>query len=249
MGEVSPRAKRPTPRSAEPDDSSSGKSAPEKSARTRARILGAALALFRERGFDRTTMRAIAARADMSLGAAYYHFTSKEALVLAYYRQLHDDRKAHAAQLFARTDDLRERVLGLYRHHLAAFEGDHRLLSALVRIVADPESEASIFASGTRDIREADIALFRRAVAGARGVATTGEQLELAALSLWTFQLGLLLYFVWDESEQVARTLQLAEQAIDLAMPLLPLLGSPMVAPLFARLHELLAAAGLLQQG
>lgn len=218
----------------------------DKSARTRARILAAALQLFRERGYDAATMRDIAAAADMSLGAAYYHFASKEALVLAYYRQLHEDRKTHAEVLFAETDTLRARILGLYHHHLSAFEGDRPLLSALVRIVADPNSDASIFGSGTRDIREADIALFRRAVEGAAGPAIADEQLELGALALWTFQLGLLLYFVWDPSEGAGRSHALAEQTIDLVLPLLPMLTTPMAAPLLARVYQLLVSAGLM---
>ena len=36
---------------------------------------------FRERGFEQTTMRDIAGRAGVSLGAAYYYFASKEAIV------------------------------------------------------------------------------------------------------------------------------------------------------------------------
>ena len=48
-------------------------------------VLDTALALFRERGFEETTIRDIASRAGLSLGAAYYYFKSKEALVAAYY--------------------------------------------------------------------------------------------------------------------------------------------------------------------
>ena len=50
---------------------------------TRDRIYNAALTLFRQRGFDATTMRDVAGAADMSLGAAYHYFPSKDALVLA----------------------------------------------------------------------------------------------------------------------------------------------------------------------
>ena len=43
-----------------------------KSDETRARILEAAVALFRRRGFDAATMREIAAEAGVATGAAYY---------------------------------------------------------------------------------------------------------------------------------------------------------------------------------
>ena len=57
-----------------------------KSEATRARILQAALAVFRESGFHAATMREIAASAGVALGAAYYYFDSKNAIVLAFYR-------------------------------------------------------------------------------------------------------------------------------------------------------------------
>jgi AcrR family transcriptional regulator len=37
--------------------------------------------LFREQGFEQTTMRDVAARVGVSLGAAYYYFASKDAIV------------------------------------------------------------------------------------------------------------------------------------------------------------------------
>jgi len=46
----------------------------------RARIRDAALRLFGERGFERTTIREIAAAAGVSSGLARHHFGSKEAL-------------------------------------------------------------------------------------------------------------------------------------------------------------------------
>ena len=55
---------------------------------TRRRIYDVALELFREKGFEQTTMRDIAAKADVALGAAYYYFASKEAIVLAFYNEM-----------------------------------------------------------------------------------------------------------------------------------------------------------------
>ena len=55
---------------------------------TRDAIVSAALALFRERGFEGTTMRAVAERAGVSVGNAYYYFSSKDELVQGFYDQL-----------------------------------------------------------------------------------------------------------------------------------------------------------------
>jgi AcrR family transcriptional regulator len=48
---------------------------------TKALILETALEMFRERGYDETTMRAVAQKAGVSLGNAYYYFHSKEYLI------------------------------------------------------------------------------------------------------------------------------------------------------------------------
>ena len=41
--------------------------------------------LFREQGYEQTTMRAIAREAGVSVGNAYYYFASKEHLIEAFY--------------------------------------------------------------------------------------------------------------------------------------------------------------------
>jgi AcrR family transcriptional regulator len=51
--------------------------------RTRRKLLGAALAIFYERGVDATTIEEITERADVGKGTFYRHFTCKEDLVLA----------------------------------------------------------------------------------------------------------------------------------------------------------------------
>lgn len=51
-------------------------------ARTRRAIITAALELFNERGVQKTTIDEIAAAADVSPGAVYFHFQSKEGLYL-----------------------------------------------------------------------------------------------------------------------------------------------------------------------
>lgn len=55
----------------------------EEAEKTRARILASALSLFAKRGYDRTTFNDIAARLKMTKGAVYWHFESKEALLIA----------------------------------------------------------------------------------------------------------------------------------------------------------------------
>src|SRR4029450_6411961 len=77
---------------------------------TRRQILDTALALFRERGFEETTMRDIAAGVGVSLGAAYYYFKSKEAIVGAYYDYVQYEHAARCRDAFGRGGTLRDRL-------------------------------------------------------------------------------------------------------------------------------------------
>ena len=61
---------------------------PSRGDATKQRIVEAALRLFEERGYERTTMRAVATEAGVSLGSAYYYFDSKEHLVQGFYDRM-----------------------------------------------------------------------------------------------------------------------------------------------------------------
>jgi len=213
-----------------------------KGERTRERILEAALALFREKGFDKTTMRDIAKAAGMSLGAAYYYFGSKEALVLAYYEQVVAIRTERAHRAFDKTSDVSERIRAVYKLHFDVARRDRKLLGALVRSVADPDSDVSVFSAATREVRNANIQLFREALA----VDAIPESLrDLGSLGLWTLDLGLMLYFIWDQSPRQRKTRQLVDDAVDTLMPMLPFLSLSMAEPMVARVAKLLLDAGL----
>ena len=61
---------------------------------TKDRLLAAASELFAERGFHRTTVRDIAARARVNVAAGHYHYGSKRALYLAVLRAQFADVRA-----------------------------------------------------------------------------------------------------------------------------------------------------------
>jgi AcrR family transcriptional regulator len=57
---------------------------------TRDRILDVALDLFTDQGFDGTSLREIAERLDVTKAALYYHFESKDDILLALHMRLHE---------------------------------------------------------------------------------------------------------------------------------------------------------------
>ena len=57
---------------------------------TRSRILDVALDLFVEKGFDGTSLREIAERLGLTKAAIYYHFASKDDILMALHMRLHE---------------------------------------------------------------------------------------------------------------------------------------------------------------
>lgn len=66
---------------------------------TREKILDAALDLFTDQGFDATSMREIAARLHLTKPSIYYHFGSKDEILLALHMRVHELSKEALARL------------------------------------------------------------------------------------------------------------------------------------------------------
>ena len=75
------------PASSAPTSSASVEGAPHD---TRGRILDVALDLFIDKGYDKTSLREIAGRLGFTKAALYYHFPSKQDILMALHLRLHD---------------------------------------------------------------------------------------------------------------------------------------------------------------
>jgi AcrR family transcriptional regulator len=203
-----------------------------KAEETRTRILDAALTLFRERGFDETTMRDVAAAAGMATGAAYYYFRSKEELVMALYARNAEEARTLVPSAIDRTGDLKKRIRAVIDTTFEQFAEHRRLFRALVRIGMDPAHPLSPFGNETAPMREQGIAFFRRALEGTR--VPKDLQDELPRL-LWLYQLGLILFWTYDESPEQRRTRRLVEGSLELVVRMIQLSSVPLFAPLRKR--------------
>jgi AcrR family transcriptional regulator len=211
--------------------------APTKSEETRARILNAAMDLFRRKGFAETTMREIAAEAGMATGAAYYYFDSKDAIVLAFYQQAQEDMSPLLEQALRDHRDLKERLAALLEVKLRYFEPNRRLLGALA-VHTDPEQPLSPFSERTREIRDRDVEFFRRALTEGR-VRITADLAPHLPRILWLFQMGIILYWIHDRSAAQARTRLLAEKSFAIVVRLIKLSGFPLLRPVRRSVVEL----------
>lgn len=212
-----------------------------KAEETRERILDAALKLFRQRGFDETTMRDIAAEAGMAVGAAYYYFRSKEELVMAFYVRTADEARELLPARLDRTSDLKKRLRAILDLKFTQFAEHRRLLVALSRIGIDPSHPLSPFGSETEPMRRESIDAFRAAIDGASTRVPKDLQRDLPSL-LWLYQMGLILFWMFDESPHQLRTTKLIDGTLDLVVRLIQLSSLPFMGPLRKRLLAVLRA-------
>lgn len=206
---------------------------------TRERLLSRALALFQKKGVEGTTMRDIAKAAKLSLGAAYYYFPSKEALVFAYYEDNQEAYEALAADL---TGTTREQLGALFHGKLDTIRTHRKMLAAIVQRLVDPGDPLSAFSAQTRAVRDRALGVLERVLAGA---AVPPDVIPLAARALWLLQMALMLLFVNDDSDGQQRTHGLVDDALDMIVPMLPLLGTPMGKAIADKVTAALQRAGL----
>jgi AcrR family transcriptional regulator len=86
-----------------------------KGEQTRAAIAEVALRMFREQGYEATTMRAIAKEAGVAAGNAYYYFDSKEELIQEYYARNQADHAAACRPVLDSETRLGPRLRGVLR--------------------------------------------------------------------------------------------------------------------------------------
>jgi AcrR family transcriptional regulator len=211
-------------------DRTEGKAAP-KSEETRQRILSAALKLFHDRGFEAATMRDIAEEAGVATGAAYYYFPSKDAIVMEFYRRSSDEMQPKIEAALATATGLEQPLYQLIRVKWDHFAPHRGVLRALLRNGADPAYPLSPFSSQTREIREVDTGWFRRIVADG-GVRIPKDLEPHLPDVLWFFQMGVIYFWVIDESPRQANSDRLLAIAAKSIAILIRISSLPLMRPL-----------------
>lgn len=228
-----------TPRKPADDDETGSAPPASKGERTKERIVAAALELFRRDGYEATTMRAVAEAAGVSLGNAYYYFASKDQLLAAFYHEVHEAHVALAAPVLAAEKTLRARLRGVLLAKLDAIAPYHHFSALMFRTAADPRSPLNPFHEASADIRREGEQLFAEVL---RGVKLPKDlAAELPAL-LWTYGMGVLLYWIHDDSPDVQRTRALIDHSSALVADAIALAANPLLRPLRKRTLAMLHA-------
>lgn len=199
-----------------------------KGEQTRELILHSALDLLGEHGYDKTTMRAIAKRAGVSLGNAYHYFGSKEHLIQAFYQQTHEEHLAATRSILANESSFKARLLNVMRLKISTLEPHHEFAGVLFKTAADPQSPLNPFAHESAPVRQDSIKLFEELVAGSKARIPPDLRAELPYM-LWLYHMGVILFWIHDSSPKRARTYRLIDQTVDLLDKLISLASNPLL--------------------
>ncbi|NCT96672.1 MAG: TetR/AcrR family transcriptional regulator [Comamonadaceae bacterium] len=125
-------------------------------------LLDAAARLFARHGYAATSMRDIAVEIKMLPGSLYYHFPSKEDLLLAVYQAGVIELEKAATEAVAKETDPWDRLEAMCKAHLETVLRDSDYAQVLIRVLPDDIPQA---ADRLRELRDSYEQFFRQVVA------------------------------------------------------------------------------------
>ncbi|MDT0466793.1 TetR/AcrR family transcriptional regulator [Streptomyces gibsoniae] len=211
---------------------------PTKSEQTRALIIETAMRLFQERGYDRTTMRAIAQEAGVSVGNAYYYFAGKEHLIQGFYDRIAAEHQEAVRGILAEETDLEARLAGVLKAWLDIAAPYHEFAVQFFKNAADPDSPLSPFSPESEHARVEAISVHKEVLRGAK-TKVAEELRDVLPELMWLAQMGLVLYWIFDRTEGRERSYRLAERGARLTARGVSLARFRVLRPLVHEVHEL----------
>ncbi len=208
--------------------------------RTRARIRAVALRSFRERGYDATTIRRVAAEVGVSVGVTNYHFPSKNHLVQELYLDVQDAHRAAAEPLLADQTLLIDRLRVVFATGLDQLEPYRAHAGEFLSAVVSPRSPINPLSPASAPSFELVRGLFAEAVDGAADARVPDDIRALLPRACVLAHLLLALFWVFDTSVRQRRTRRLLEHGLRLLGTVLPLTRVPGIR---RGLRDLLALA------
>jgi AcrR family transcriptional regulator len=207
---------------------------------TRAAIIEAALRLFRETGYEGTTMRAIAREAGVSTGNAYYYFSSKEELIREFYARNQAEHEAACRAVLAAETGFAPRLRGTVRALIDVLAPYHTFAAKFFKHAAEPSNPLSPFSTESSPARDAALALYQEVVDGSSLRLDRDLRTRLPEL-LWLYSLGIVMFWVHDTSPGCAKTYELIDRTVPLADRLVSLSRLPVLRSTLAEVLSIVA--------
>lgn len=176
-------------------------------AAARERLYATAIEMIGERGFESTTLRDVASRANVSVGLLYRYFPGKQAIVLALYDELSAQQVRRAAAM--PRGRWRDRFLFTLDTTLTVLRPHRRALTALIPLLVSNGPDG-LFSSTTAFSRERVQRIYQDAVVGATD-APRGDVAAALGRLLYLTHLAVILWWVLDKSPDQRATRALVQ--------------------------------------
>jgi AcrR family transcriptional regulator len=176
-------------------------------------------------------MRDIAQKAGVATGAAYYYYPAKDAIVMDFYQRSCTEMQPRIETALEHAKGLETRLRELIGVKLAYFAPNRGVLRSLLRNGADPRHPLSPFSPDTAGIRDIDIAWFGRILVDC-GMRIPRDLAPHLPGVLWFFQMGVIFFWVIDESPHQTRTARLLVLAAKSVAFLIRASALPLMRPL-----------------
>src|SRR5688572_30120254 len=169
-----------------------------RSKQTKEKIIQAAIQLFQERGYEKTTSNEIASAAGVSVGSFYVYFTDKRQLLLTIFDRLADEMFIHAF------DSLRPELLfdtelrtGI-RQAVANTVEDKQRMSGLHRVICELVLKDAEFAARQKALIERSLSKIREIISLASKAGLTWD-IDVEAATFVVHRV------VFDLSQEIGR--------------------------------------------
>jgi AcrR family transcriptional regulator len=187
----------------------------------RGRIVAAALALFQEKGFDAATTKAIARRARVAEGTVFNYFETKEDIALHFL----DIEVDHAIAAVRKNPRLRrapleEKLFALIQAQLEFLEPHQAFIGAAFLHALRPASKLG-FSAQAISVRNRYLSFVEELISESLPRRSSGLFAWFAPPVFWIYYLGVLLYWLNDDSRGKQNTLALLDRSLKIGVALL----------------------------
>ena len=194
----------------------------EKKESTRQAILRAALALFAQKGFYRTTTKAISLKAKIAEGTLFNYFETKEDLALYFLDQeldgvidwFHHDKRVQGAPLPERLFS----IIYLFLERLAPYE---EFIGAVYLRALQPSSKLSPLSLQSQEHNVRYLRFVRDILAEAEREGEIPKVGDIGAYAFALFHLAMITYWLQDRSPGKEQTLAMLDRCLKMATHLL----------------------------
>jgi AcrR family transcriptional regulator len=184
----------------------------------RKRIVSAALSLFQEKGFNAATTKAIARRARVAEGTVFNYFETKEDIAL-YFFELEVDHAIAAVRKNTklRRAPLEEKLFALIQTQLDFLAPHQRFIGAAFIHSLRLNSKLS-FSSQAIALRNRYLKFVEELIEESKPRQADSLFSWFAPQVFWIYYLGILLYWLNDDSEGKQNTLALLDRSLKLGV-------------------------------